>query len=80
MLLVDRGAGERLPLGTDEVTVLATSAQTGGALFAVEMRVPPAAGPPRCTATPLARSTTSWRASSPSTSATGTPRTPRCGA
>jgi mannose-6-phosphate isomerase-like protein (cupin superfamily) len=46
MLPVERGAAERLPLGTDEVTVLATSAQTGGALFAVELRMPPGGGPP----------------------------------
>ena len=46
MLPVDYGTAERLALGTDEVTVLATSAQTDGALFAVEMRMPPGGGPP----------------------------------
>jgi mannose-6-phosphate isomerase-like protein (cupin superfamily) len=46
MIPVDRAHAERLPLGTDEITVLATCAQTGGALFAVEMRVPPGGGPP----------------------------------
>jgi mannose-6-phosphate isomerase-like protein (cupin superfamily) len=43
---VERTGAERLPLGTDEVTVRATSAQTGGALFAVELRMPPGGGPP----------------------------------
>jgi len=37
---------ECLRLGTDEVVVLATSAQTGGALFAVQIRMPPGGGPP----------------------------------
>ena len=37
---------ERLMLGADEVTILATSAQTAGALFAVEVRMPPGGGPP----------------------------------
>ena len=46
MLPVDLGAAERLCLGTDEITVLATSAQTGGALFAAEIRMPPGGGPP----------------------------------
>jgi mannose-6-phosphate isomerase-like protein (cupin superfamily) len=41
-----RAGAERLPLGTDEVTVLATSAQTGGALFAIELRMPAGGGPP----------------------------------
>ena len=45
-LPVDLVAAERLCLGTDEVTVLATSAQTGGALFAVEVWMPPGGGPP----------------------------------
>lgn len=40
------GAPERLRLGGDEVVVLATSAQTGGALCAVEVRMPPGGGPP----------------------------------
>jgi mannose-6-phosphate isomerase-like protein (cupin superfamily) len=38
--------GERLCLGGDEAVVLATSAETGGALFAVELRMPPGGGPP----------------------------------
>jgi len=46
MLPVDRDTAERLWLGTDEITVLSTSAQTGGALFAVEIRMPPGGGPP----------------------------------
>jgi mannose-6-phosphate isomerase-like protein (cupin superfamily) len=46
MLPVDYVAPERLLLGGDEVTVRATSAQTGGALFAVEVRMPPGGGPP----------------------------------
>jgi hypothetical protein len=46
MLPVDLVAAERLCLGTDEITILATSAQTGGALFAVEVRMPPGGGPP----------------------------------
>ena len=46
MLPVETTAAERLRLGTDEITVLATSAQTGGALLAVEMRMPPGGGPP----------------------------------
>jgi mannose-6-phosphate isomerase-like protein (cupin superfamily) len=46
MLPVQSTTGERLRLGTDEVTILASSAQTGGALFAVQMRMPPGGGPP----------------------------------
>jgi quercetin dioxygenase-like cupin family protein len=46
MLPVERATAEKLPLGTDEITVLATCAQTGGALFAIEMRMPPGGGPP----------------------------------
>jgi mannose-6-phosphate isomerase-like protein (cupin superfamily) len=46
MLPVYSATSERLTLGTDEVTVLATTAQTGGALFAVELRMPPGGGPP----------------------------------
>jgi mannose-6-phosphate isomerase-like protein (cupin superfamily) len=38
--------GERLCLGGDEAVVLAGSAETGGALFAVELRMPPGGGPP----------------------------------
>jgi mannose-6-phosphate isomerase-like protein (cupin superfamily) len=37
---------ERIHLGDDEVAVLATSAQTGGALFAVQVRMAPGGGPP----------------------------------
>ena len=33
-------------LGTDQITVLATCAQTNDALFAVEVRMPPGGGPP----------------------------------
>ena len=36
---------ERLTLGTDELTVLATSTETAGALFAVMVRMPPGGGP-----------------------------------
>jgi len=37
---------ERIRLGGDEIAVLADGAQTGGALFAVQMRMPPGGGPP----------------------------------
>jgi mannose-6-phosphate isomerase-like protein (cupin superfamily) len=43
---VDSDTAERLTLGTDELTVLATSAETGGAPFAVMVRMPPGGGPP----------------------------------
>lgn len=33
-------------LGSDQITVLATFAQTNDALFAVEVRMPPGGGPP----------------------------------
>ena len=46
MLPVENGNPEVLQLGTDEITVLATSAQTGGALFAVGIRMAPGGGPP----------------------------------
>jgi len=46
MLPVENENPEVLRLGTDEVTVLATSAQTGGALFAVGIRMAPGGGPP----------------------------------
>jgi mannose-6-phosphate isomerase-like protein (cupin superfamily) len=46
MLFVDRPAAERFQLGTDEITVLATSAQTRGNLYAVEVKMPPGGGPP----------------------------------
>jgi quercetin dioxygenase-like cupin family protein len=45
-LPVDSRTAERLTLGTDEVTVLATSAETGSALFAVMVRMPPGGSPP----------------------------------
>jgi hypothetical protein len=67
---VDSDTAERLTLGTDELTVLATSAETGGASFAVMVRMPPGGGPPPyCIDTILARSTTSSTASSPFTPA-----------
>lgn len=37
---------ETLCVGTELATVLATTAQTGGDLFAVELRMPPGGGPP----------------------------------
>jgi mannose-6-phosphate isomerase-like protein (cupin superfamily) len=46
MFPVYSAAPECLRLGTDEIVVHATSAQTGGALFAVEIRMPPGGGPP----------------------------------
>lgn len=46
MLPVDRDRAERWRLGTDEIVVLATGEQTGGAIFAVEIRMPPGGGPP----------------------------------
>lgn len=45
-LPVDRSSAERFLLGTDQITVLATCAQTNDALFAVEVRLPPGGGPP----------------------------------
>jgi len=45
-LPVDSDTPARLTIGTDEITVLASSAQTGGALFALEMRMLPGGGPP----------------------------------
>ena len=42
----DAATLECLRLGTDQIIVHATSAQTGGALFAVEIRMPPGGGPP----------------------------------
>ncbi|MFB9358329.1 cupin domain-containing protein [Actinoplanes nipponensis] len=45
-LPVDRSSCEHILMGTDEVTVLASSAGTGGALFAVEIRMRPGGGPP----------------------------------
>jgi quercetin dioxygenase-like cupin family protein len=46
MLPVDRSGAESWLLGTDELVVLATGAQTGGQIFAVEIRMPPGGGPP----------------------------------
>jgi mannose-6-phosphate isomerase-like protein (cupin superfamily) len=46
MLPVDRAHAQRLRFGADEITVLATSAQTDGTLLAVEVRMPPGGGPP----------------------------------
>lgn len=46
MIPVDRSCTELWLLGTDEITVLATSAQTNGDIFAVEIRMPPGGGPP----------------------------------
>ena len=45
-LPVDRALCEHLKLGTDEVTILAGGADTGGALFAVEILMRPGGGPP----------------------------------
>jgi mannose-6-phosphate isomerase-like protein (cupin superfamily) len=46
MLPVDIGAADRWQLGTDELRVLATGDMTGGAIFAVQIRMPPGGGPP----------------------------------
>jgi mannose-6-phosphate isomerase-like protein (cupin superfamily) len=46
MLPVDSVAPDLIRTGLDEITVLATSAQTGGALFAIQIRMPPGGGPP----------------------------------
>ena len=46
MLPVNRESAERWVLGTDEIAVLATGAQTGGTIFAIEIRMPPGGGPP----------------------------------
>ena len=45
-LPVDHSEAERLQLGPDQLTVMTTSAQTNGALFAVEVRMAPGGGPP----------------------------------
>jgi mannose-6-phosphate isomerase-like protein (cupin superfamily) len=45
-LPVDRAGCEHLLLGTDEVTILAGGADTGGALFAIEILMRPGGGPP----------------------------------
>ncbi|MFC6013067.1 cupin domain-containing protein [Nocardia lasii] len=46
MLPVDRTNAECWQLGTDQITVLTTCAQTSGQIFAVEIRMPPGGGPP----------------------------------
>jgi mannose-6-phosphate isomerase-like protein (cupin superfamily) len=46
MLPVDTSASECIRTGLDEITVLAGCAQTGGALFAIQIRMPPGGGPP----------------------------------
>lgn len=49
MLAVERGSGPqpvRMTLGSDDVVIHATSADTGGTLFAVEITMPPGGGPP----------------------------------
>lgn len=46
MLPVDISGMERWQLGTDEIRVLATGDMTGGAIFAVHIRMPPGGGPP----------------------------------
>ncbi len=45
-LPVDLDTAERLKVGSDEMTVLATSADTGGALFAGTIRMAPGGGAP----------------------------------
>ena len=45
-LPVDSRIAEQLLLGTDVLTVLATSAETGGAFLAAQIRMPPGGGPP----------------------------------
>jgi mannose-6-phosphate isomerase-like protein (cupin superfamily) len=45
-LPVEYDTAERIALGTDELIVRATCAQTNDALFAVEVRMPPGGGPP----------------------------------
>lgn len=47
MLPVDKAAAtETLRVGTEHATVLATTEETNGDLFAVELRMPPGGGPP----------------------------------
>lgn len=46
MLPVDLESGERLALGTDEVVVLTSCAQTNGDIYAGLVRMPPGGGPP----------------------------------
>ena len=45
-LPVDIAACECLRLGTDEIVVVASGEWTGGAFFAVQLRMPPGGGPP----------------------------------
>ena len=42
---------DRILVGRDEITIHVPSAETGGALLVGEVKMPPAAGHPRCTAT-----------------------------
>lgn len=47
MLPVDiHKTAETLRVGSEEAVVVATSAETGGDLFVIELRVPPGGGPP----------------------------------
>ena len=46
MLPVESGSAERLRAGSDEIAILTTSAQTDGALCAVEVTMQPGGGPP----------------------------------
>jgi mannose-6-phosphate isomerase-like protein (cupin superfamily) len=46
MLPVENSETEILRVGAEQAVVLATSAETGGDLFAVELRMPPGGGPP----------------------------------
>ncbi|TXL62170.1 cupin domain-containing protein [Aeromicrobium terrae] len=43
---VDIATAERIRLGTEDIAVLASSADTGGALFAVQTTMRPGGGPP----------------------------------
>lgn len=40
------GPGERMRVGADELTFRVTAGETGGALLAAEVRMPPGGGPP----------------------------------
>ncbi len=46
MLPVEIENAERLRVGSDEITILANCAQSGGSLFAVQIRMQPGGGPP----------------------------------
>lgn len=46
MLPVDPAGPDTIRTGLDEITVLAGCAQTGGALFAIRIRMRPGGGPP----------------------------------